>query len=185
MVMMTVYHQAQPPQQIDHLVLMRNAVDNEAVAMILFVRQHGKPTLVGLESGQAIVKPQEAGDDGLSFEGLYDTAISIREYRAMMQHKVTSVADLPPSIFEMLVGLETPTIPKVKLRLKAKDEHDIRKRLPALINESREFRMALLQALMTRMVEQCDVSFVHTGALRTDEATADTPDWEIVDPEAT
>jgi hypothetical protein len=182
MTMMTVLRQAQAPQSVEHHALARLAVDNEAVSMILFARQHAKPTLVGLAGGQAIVKPQEAGDEGHSFEGLYDTAITIKEYRAMAEHKVTAVENLPLSAYEVIVAVQAEQVPQVKVRLHAKSDVDVLTRLKRLVNVNAEFREQLVTHLVKHLLDADGVTLLYGSAYRSaDTAEPGASDWGFVD----
>jgi hypothetical protein len=107
MVMLSVYTQATKPgerrdEQVDHLKLMNQAADSEQLSMILpCARRIQKPTLVALRGGTAVIKPFEAGDEGLSFEALYDTAITARDYKRMAKHNVSSPEELPPPLWRI------------------------------------------------------------------------------------
>jgi hypothetical protein len=178
MTMMTVLRQAQAPQSLEHRDLAKLAIDNEAVSMILFARELGKPTLVGLAGGQAIVKPQEAGDEGYSFEGLFDTAITIKEYRAMTEHGVTSVEEIPLSAYEVVIAVQTEEAPHLKVRLKAKSDVDVLSRLKRLVNENTEFREELVSRLVRQMLESPGVTMLYGSAYRSADVTdPEAPEW--------
>ncbi len=180
MVTMTAYRQRKPPQQIDHIELIKLAVDNEAASMVLFSRHNNKPTLVGLTGGQAIVKPQEAGDDGNTFDSLYDIAVSIREYRAMTSHNVSSVEELPRSVYEIQLRMDLVRSPRIRIRLKASSDLDVRDKLTKLVNDNPEFRERLIRAFVMELFDSQGMDLVHTGAFQRGESTADTPEWEVV-----
>jgi hypothetical protein len=182
--MLSVFRQGGRTQQLDHLAVIDLAVDDEAAQMVLFSRLRGKPTLVGLSDGQAIIKPLETGDDTLSFEGLFDTCVSIREYRRLIQHRKSDPADLPPFIYEIDIVADVGFSPTVRLRLKAKDDQDVKARLEALFNllneDSEGFREAITDEIAAQLFRSDQLRLTTPGAFRTDEASGDEPDWELV-----
>jgi hypothetical protein len=182
MTMMTVLRQAQPVQSLEHRDLANLAVDSEALSMILFARMHGKPTLVGLTGGQAIVKPQEAGDEGHSFESLFDTAITIKEYRAMAEHRVSSVEQIPLSVYEVIIALQVDEAPQLKVRLNARSDADVLSRLKRLVNDNPEFREELIRRLVTQVLDAPNVTILYGNAYRSrDAAEPGAPEWGFVD----
>jgi hypothetical protein len=182
MTMMTVLRQAQALQSLEHRDLAKLAIDNEAVSMILFARELGKPTLVGLAGGQAIVKPREAGDEGYSFESLFDTAITIKEYRAMTEHEVTSVEEIPLSVYEVVIAVQVEETPQLKVRLNAKSDVDVHSRLKRLVNGNPEFREELIRRLITQVLDAPNVTILYGSAYRSrDAAEPGAPDWGFMD----
>jgi hypothetical protein len=180
--MMTVLRQRGHFSQLDHLVCIEQAADRTAVDMIQFARKHNKAVLAGLDSGEAIIKPLEAGDEALSFERLYDTCITIREFRRMQQAKVNAVEELPPGIFEMRIALDMSRNPQLLIRLVAKNDADVLRRLMTLANTDEKFREEFGRRLLVELLNTEDGSLIHGGALQVHEhAPEGTPLWEFVD----
>lgn len=182
--MLSVFRQGGRTQQLDHLAVIDLAVDDEATQMVLYCRLHSKPTLVGLSDGQAIIKPLETGDDTLSFEALFDTCVSMREYRRLVQHKKSDTADLPPWIFDVDVVAQISFNPTIHLRMKAKDDVDLKRKLSAMFNllnpDAEAFLLQLTDELVNQMLRSDSMKLTTGGGIRIDEATDDDPDWAIV-----
>jgi hypothetical protein len=179
--MMSVYTQGEVTRQLDHLICIRAAVDAESVAMITFALMHGKPVLVGIDGAQSVVKPLENGDDGLSFESLYDDAISGDDYRKMEKAKVTARADIPPAIYEAAIHFRVNATPKLRVRIKARNEAVARSVLRSLFGDD-TFIARVTTAIAKQLSEFTDVEAVTSGGFRIEDmAPPDAPDWAIVD----
>jgi hypothetical protein len=178
--MMSVYTQGEVTRQLEHLICIRAAVDAESVAMITFAVMHGKPVLVGIDGAQSVVKPLENGDDGLSFESLFDDAISGDDYRKMEKAKVTAREDIPPAIYQALIHFQVNATPKVRVRVKARNETAARSVLRGLF-EDETFLAQVTTATAKQLSEFTDIEAVTSGGLRIEDvAPADAPNWEIV-----
>ncbi len=179
--LMSVYTQGEGTRQLDHLICIRTAVDAESVAMITFAVMHGKPVLVGVDGAQSVVKPQETGDDGLSFESLYDDAITGDDYRKMEKAKVTAREAIPPAIYQAVIHFQVNATPKVRVRVKARNETAARSALRGLF-EDETFLAQVTTMIAKQLSEFTDVEAVTSGGLRIEDvAGPDTPDWQIVD----
>ena len=178
--MMSVYTQGEGTRQLDHLICIRAAVDAESVAMVTFAVMHGKPVLVGIDGAQAIVKPLEAGDDGLSFESLYDDAVSGDDYRKMEKAGVTAREDIPPAIYQAVIHFAVNATPQVRVRIKARNDAAARSALRGLF-EDETFLAQVTTAIAKQLSEFTDVEAVTSGGLRIEDvAGPDTPDWQII-----
>ena len=88
--MLSVYRQGRTRSELDHNACIELAATSDDIELITFSFLNGKPALVGLNGGTAVVKPQEPGDEALSFESLYDTAVSGHEFQRLQRHQVKS-----------------------------------------------------------------------------------------------
>jgi hypothetical protein len=148
--------------------------------MITFAFLNDKPTLVGLDGREAIIKPLGAGDEAMSFESLYDDCISLRDFRTMQRHKVTSRDALLPLLYEVDLIAEINFRPRVKIRIRAKDEVALRARFRELLNDE-AFRAVLTQELASQIFTSDDVELATAGALKiADPAPPDALEWEII-----
>ncbi len=181
MTMMAILKPARPIRKLDHLVCADLAVDAEAAQMIHYAHAHNRPVLVGLEGGEAIVKPSETGDERLSFEGLYDTAVSIREFRKMAELKVRSPEEFPPSLYEAEVLLtEIGFVPTVRVRFSAKGDVGARTALTELVNHP-EFREQMVRRFVMQLIESDDAKLVTRGCLKVDEVAPPDLRWEFLE----
>jgi hypothetical protein len=180
--MMSVFHQGGRTRQLDHLACIDIAVDTEAAEMILFAVLNNRSILVGLEDGEAIIKPLEAGDTSLSFEILYDSCISLREYRKMMELKLKSPSEFPPALYETEIVAQIGFAPRVRLRLRAKDDVAVRALLLRLINEDLVFREHLVRRFVSQIIDHDDVDLASRGALKVDDvAPGEASEWQFLD----
>lgn len=177
--MMNIFRQGAETRSQDHLACIDIAVDAEASKMILHALMHAKPVLVGLEYGEAIVKPAEPGDDCLSFAALYDTAISIREFRKMTELKVKSPEDFPPSLFEAeLLLTDVNFVPAVTVRFPAKGEVGAREALLALVNRP-DFREQMVRRFIMQLIESEHTTIRTRGCMKVDEVAPSDLTWEF------
>jgi hypothetical protein len=179
--MMSLFRHGAAIRQLDHLACVDLAVDAEASKMIAHAFIHRAAVLVGLAEGEAIIKPAEPDDDRLSFEDLYDTAISIREFRRMAATKVKSPQDLPPSLFEAAILLrEINFVPTVVVRFPAKGDVDARKVLNTLVNTP-EFREQMIRRMVIDIMDHPLSEVVTKGCLKVDEVAPPDFPWEFQD----
>ena len=178
--MMSVFYQGRTLTQLDHLACIEIATNNDDIEMITFAFLHDKPTLVGLDGKEAIIKPQQAGDEAMSFESLYDDCVSLRDFRTMQRHGVTSRDALLPLLYEVDLVAEINFRPRVKIRIRAKDEIALRARFRELLNEE-TFRAVLTQELASQIFTSDEVELASAGALKiADPAPPGATEWEII-----
>jgi hypothetical protein len=179
---MSVFRQGRERAEMDHLACIERAVNNETIHMILHAHLQNQAVLVGLECGEAIIKPFAEGDDRLSFEDLYDTCVSLREFRRMRALKVTSRSEFPPHLYELSVAIEPTVAPIARLRMKARSDLEVRAKLLGLVHSNPDFRQRLVSAWVHWMMHSDDeANIIHRGALKIEEnAPADAPDWEFL-----
>lgn len=166
---------------LDHLACIDLAVDAETTKMIMYAFTHNKPVLAGLECGEAIIKPAASGDNCLSFAALYDTAISIREFRKMTDLKVKSPEEFPPSLYEAEILLtEITFVPTVCVRFPAGGEVAVREALTALINHP-DFREQLVRRFIMQIIESDHAELRTRGCMKVDEIAPPGLTWEFQD----
>lgn len=179
--MMSLFRQGAATRTLDHLACVDLAVDAEASKMIAHAFIHRTAVLVGLAEGEAIIKPAEEDDTRLTFEGLYDTAISIREFRRMVATKAKSPQDLPPSLYEAALLLrEVGCVPTVMVRFPAKGDVDARQVLTTLVNTP-EFREQMIRRMVMEIIDHPSSEIVTKGCLHVDEVAPPDLTWEFQD----
>jgi hypothetical protein len=180
---MSMFRQGEPLEQIDHLACMKIAVGKDAINMILHARLHNAAVLVGLQSGQAVIKPYEENDEALRFEDLYDTAISLLDFHRMQQQKVRTREELAPHLYEMELLLIQKHPVSIRLRVKTKDQYDVPALIQQLVRENTEFGAELFGRFATALLNEENGDIEVLGPLRiNDEAPDDAPDWEFITP---
>jgi hypothetical protein len=128
----------------------KSIADQDSISMIFYTAlKSDKPALVGLTEGTAVIKRLGAGDDGLSFEELYDIAITPKEMKAMREHNVDSPDKLPLPLYRAHVAVVRS--PVLTLRIQAKGPSDIRNRL-AKLAQNEEFKKELFSHIMAAWI---------------------------------
>ena len=178
--MMSVFRQGRPTTQLDHLACIKLATTEDDLDLITWAFLNEKPVLTALDQMACIVKLQEPGDAGHSFESLYDNCVTLRDLTRMKAHKVTKPDAIGPVLYELELIAEINFIPRVLVRIKALNEVALRARLRELVNEE-TFREQLTLELVNQILISPEVSMVSTGGLKIDDpAPADKPEWEII-----
>ena len=105
-----VYRQRRDMIIMSHSEVIRNADTHDDVVMTtpLLRRDQPDPILLGLDGHTSIVKRYEEGDEELSFEQLYDRALTLADYHRMREHGVSRKADLPPGTYRVEIELAIP-----------------------------------------------------------------------------
>jgi hypothetical protein len=179
--LMSVFRQGQPTLQIDHLVAIREAVDPDHAGMVLHAWTQNATVLIGLRSGEAIIKPAADGDEQLSFEALYDTCISLSQWKQMKAQRVVKPEDLAPHLYELDVLLEQARPVRVRLRIKAKTTTEVSQLLNRLVREDKEFQDSLMAKLTEALLIQDDGSIISTSVHKVEHvAPGDAPLWSFV-----
>jgi hypothetical protein len=177
--MMSVYRQGRPTAQMDHLVCLKLAKEAYDLDLITHAFLHETHVLTALDQTPAIVKPQEAGDDGHSYESLYDTAITMRDFRRMKAHKAQSPDGIGAVLYEVELVFHIDFNPRVLVNLKARDEIEAKATLTRLLKEP-EFRQRLASVFCDFVFQHPHTSLATPGFLKIDDpAPADAPEWEI------
>jgi hypothetical protein len=179
---MSVLRQGLSLETIDHIDCMKTAVGKDASDMILHARLHNATVLVGLQSGEAIVKPYQEGDETLRFADLYDSAISLHDFHRMQHQKVRSRDDLAPRLYELEILLMQERPARVHLRIKAQHQDDVPGKVEQLLRENIEFGRALATRLAAALLLSKSGIVDVGGPLKIlDAAPADAAEWDFVD----
>jgi hypothetical protein len=163
---------------------MKLAADNDSRSLILHcARRFNKPTLVGLKEGAAVIKPLEPGDEGLSFETLYDTAITARDFKRMAKYKVSSPEELPLPLWRVRCGITN--LPVISPYLKAENRADIPSRLHKLVRDE-NFLVELVDRIIKLWLKEMTgpedgVVFEEQAYRVTDNPPPDSPEWSFVE----
>lgn len=181
MTMMTLLYQSGRRAQLDHLAAMDLCASKDDIDLVTWAFLNEKPTLVGLDGEACIIKPEEPGDDGMSFDGLLDNALTPREFRRMREHKVKDPKAIGDVLYKVTLIAHIPRPLRAACLLRAKDEHEMRVKIRALVNDE-TFREKLTGALFEHMLAmQEEAQLASSGALKIhDPAPADAPEWEFL-----
>ena len=179
--MMSVYRQGRTRSQLDHLACLDMAASAIDLDLITFAFMNSKPTIVGLEGGTAVIKPLEPGDEALSFEGLYDTAVSGHDFERLKRHKVQFPGELKPRLYETRLVLDVGFHPQVRVRITAKNEQAARTKLRALMQPDQAFNQRLIEELSIQVFNSDETSIACGGFLCVDDPAPDgSPEWTFI-----
>jgi len=179
--MLSVWRQGRARSQLDHLACIDLAASSADIDLITFCALNGKPALVGLNGAQAVIKPEEAGDETHSFESLFDAAVSQHEYGRLQRHGVKSVDELKPRLYEAWLTIDIQIPPRVRIRLTAKDEPAARVKLRRLMAPGQAFNQRLLEEVANQLFDPDRTSVVTAGFLAVDDPAPDgSLDWDFV-----
>jgi len=149
--------------------------------LITFSFINAKPVIAGLDGATAVIKPLEAGDEALSFETLYDTAVSGHEFERLKRHKVQFPDELKPRLYETVLVLEVGFHPHVRIRIPAKNEQAVRSKLRELMEPGQPFYQRLVEELANQIFASDDITLASQGFLTVDDPAPDgSPEWEFV-----
>jgi hypothetical protein len=177
---MSVFRQGRPTTQLDHLAAIKLATEEHDLDLISWAHLNGKAVLTALERVACIIKPLESGDEGMSFDSLYDTAVTLRDFRRMREHKVQSPEAIGPSLYETVLVCEVEFNPRVRIQFKALDDKSAKETIQVLIDTT-EFREQLVREMVLQICNSDDVRWVTAGYLKVDDvAPAADPDWMVV-----
>lgn len=181
--LMALFRQGRPVTHLDHQAAMMAASSPDDVELVSWAFLHGRPCLTAIDDLPTIIAPQSAGDDGLSWEALYDTAMTLRDYRRVKEHGVQTLEELKPVLFRIRLIAQLGDHPYVDFFLKSANDQAGRTRLAELVNEE-EFRRELTLHLAERILTSDTVKLVSAGALKVnDPAPDDAPEWEFITPD--
>lgn len=183
--MLSLFRADRPRTELDHLAAMDIATTAEDLDMITWAFVNEKAAMVALDGLPTIIKPTQAGDDGLSYVGLFDTALTLREFRRMKEHKVQDPTKLKDALYRITLIIEVNRHPTVACLIRATDEVDFDKKIHRLLDASPEFREALINALVHVVITSSETSLVTAGPLKMkDPAPDDAPEFEFLTPHA-
>ena len=118
--------------------VVRNADTPEDVRMTTLVLRPDQPdpVLLGLDGHPSIVKRYEEGDEELTFEQLYDRALTLADYHRMREHRVSRKADLPPGTYRVEVELAIPRTFDFVVYVKADAAGHVPRRIFELLHQT-------------------------------------------------
>jgi hypothetical protein len=178
--MLSVYRQGRARSELDHNACIELAATSDDAELITFSFLNNKPALVGLNGGTAVVKPQEPGDEVLSFEKLFDTAVSGHEFGRLQRHNVRVPEQLGDRLYEMDIVLEVEFHPRARFRLRAKNQPAAQAKLRAMLKADHPFLQRLWEEFCQQIVTSNDISMSFSGWQCVDDpAPADAPDWDF------
>jgi hypothetical protein len=182
---MSVYRHGQgKPMPVEHHILMRMGIDKDNSAMVLNAAMQAAVTLVGLNTGEVIIKPAAEGDDDLSFELLYDQAITLVDWKRMSEQKVMTPEDLAPHLYQIVMELNMGGPLRLRLNVKAKTTTEVMEIVNRLIREDKEFQEKLNELLFRWIVADDDGTIGVGGCvLLTNVAPDDQPAWCFMEPD--
>ena len=131
---LSIYRQRAPRSELDHGACIRGATTEADVDLVGLALDTDKPTLIGLDGQNTIIKTVAEGDDALTFEDLYDTCLTLGDLRNMKRAGVKSPDEVPSSRFRVALTFRLACDIDVALELTAANHGDVRKQLRDLID---------------------------------------------------
>ena len=167
--------------ELDHLACISMAVGPDDINMITWSLGSNRAALVGLGEATSIVKPLEDGDDKLSFDDLFDSALSMREYRRLKEHGVADTSELKDKLYRVTLVANLMAMPQASCLIKAKDDVDLGKKLTELVHHNDDFSRELFLKIMEYMMTSGIARFATTGGtVANDPAPDDAPAFEFL-----
>lgn len=181
---MSVYRQGQPTAEIDHLACIALATEVTDLDLINWAVTSRKPVLTALSGEAAIIKLQEPGDAGHSFEALYHDAINLRDITRMKSHGVTTPEAIGDCLYQADIIVHIPIDPSVRIRLRARSDKDAKERLVEYL-AGNDFGEEICRVAVQEIFASPLTRLASTGVLRIqDPAPPNAPVWEILEPGA-
>lgn len=177
---MSVYRQGQPIAEIDHLACIALATEVTDLDLINWAVTSRKPVLTALSGEAAVIKLQEPGDAGHSFEALYHDAINLRDITRMKAHGVNTPEAIGDGLYEVYIVVHIPIDPRVRIQLRARDDKDAKERMREYL-EGNDFGEEICRAAVEEIFSSDLTRLVTAGVHKIQEpAPADAPVWEIM-----
>jgi hypothetical protein len=157
---MSVYRQRTPVFQLEHGVCITGVTTSQDVDLIDLALSGDKPVLIGLDGQTTIIKTVGAGDEGHSFESLYDTCITLADLKKAKERGVPPGSEMPLDDYEvkLLVTIRDAEL-EVPAILAGRNHGELRKLLRDLLNENSAFRAVLIDRIAYALIHQeADVS---------------------------
>lgn len=183
--MITIYRRRQEPEALEDPAVIAKCKNREEDALFGLAIQTGKPVLMTLGGESVIVKIADAGDDKLSYDALYDTALTATDLQRMKEAGVEQPEDVPLETFDVDVAFAIEGTFSVLVRLTAPTNRDVKQRIKNLHASDAVFREELFNALYEAMRHDGDlvvaIQEVHVNLDPDEQLKPDGPQWEIVD----
>lgn len=179
---MSVYRQRAPVVQMDHGACIEGATTDEDVQLIEMALTTEKPVLIGLDGQNTILKTAVEGDEVHSFEGFYDTCITLGDLRKARSRGVKTPAEIPHEKYDcQILAIIHHAELDLNVRLTAASGGDLRKVLRDLLNNDAEFRDQMSDQIAKALRRQdADLIIRLRGNQATEEAhVPGTPLWEF------
>ena len=183
--MVTVYRRRQPPQALADTTVIKSCRNREEDAMFGLAIRTGQPVLMTLDGESSIVKIAADGDEKLSYDALYDTALTATDLRRMNEAGVERPEDVPLETFDADVAFAIEGTFSVLLRVAASSNRAVKQRIKDLHESDVVFREELYNALYEAIRREGDlivaIQEVHINHDPDEQLKPDGAGWEIVE----
>jgi hypothetical protein len=177
-VMMSVYRRQEVPLQMTMTDCLAAASTEDDTHLVSLAVKSQKPTLVGLDNQSSIIKLVEEGDESLTFDGLYDSCLTLVDLKLMRAAGVNTPEDIPKLAHRVTVEIVITGAVRITVALFADNQGDTKRRFRELYLFDPEFREAVYDAVIDQRTErlrgESDIAF------RIVESTSHT--YEPIDP---
>jgi len=182
---MSAYRQRTPVFQLEHGACIAGATTKQDVELVEMALSTEKPVLIGLDGQVTILKSTAQGDEGHTFEALYDYCITLLDLKKVHDRGVKTPDELPLEKHQVILSVR---FEDAELELKAmmvgKNHGDLRKRLRDLLNDDSAFRDQLTDQIAFALIHQQTHTFVgiRDVQLMNEPCGEDDPLWEFPGP---
>ena len=177
---LSIYRQRTPHSELEHGACIRGATTEEDIDLIDLALSTEKPTLIGFQNQPTIIKTAKPGDESLSFEGLYDTCLTVSDLTKMKKAGVDKPEDLPKGKYVMSLTFRMVADVDLRLAITAENHGACRQRLLTLIDGDAEFREALFEALFQAWRREHDAMVYTIRDTQLVDPAEFPKDWEFV-----
>lgn len=184
MTTLSVFRQQKPMIKIELPVAIQAATTEQDLDVLMKLGMRtDKPVLIGLDAQPSIVKKYVEGDETLSFEALYDTALTVNDLQKMERAGVPSPDAIPREMFHIDLQVGIDCVIDLRLLVAAAEHGEVRRQLRDLHNTDPMFREALHEAIVAGLRRQ-DVDLVFSTHEITQTGSfleEGKPTWEFLD----
>lgn len=181
--LISIYRHGKPMETREPGWCFRHCRGPEATEMVTYALRQKRAVLVGIDDEQVVLKPQEADDARESYVSLYDTAISLLQFRKMMRLEVSSPEQFPQSLYGLPLRIEIEIDPPpFYLMLLADSDADVGNRLDKMRADP-QFILQISDMILDHVRETVleKVTIYHVGSKRlTDDPPDGTEPWALV-----
>jgi hypothetical protein len=157
--MLSVYRQRQAIYELDHIDCVAAAGGRSDLDLIALSMRTSHPVLIGLDGESAIVKPREEGDDGLTFESLYDTCYTLTDLQRMQRRGTKTPDEAPLDTFRVDLDFIVHGTFRIKTRVRALHHGDANRIVRELFDNDPMFREAVIDQLLGIIRAHGEVAF--------------------------
>ena len=156
--MLSLYRRREPVRRVDDVAVIA-AASRDDVKLLGTALRSNRAALITLDGKPTIAKAEAAGDDRLSFEGLYDECLTQHDLERMQRAKVSSPDELPASACAVRIQVLLDDVVDVPLLIAVKTRDEVYGRIKQLFADDAMFRAAFYEVLLRVLYEHAELSW--------------------------